>query len=42
LSSKKVSLAQAQVNYKLELLNLKIATLYDFEKNVETLIVEKN
>jgi len=32
LSSKKISMAQAQINYKQELLNLKIATLYDFEK----------
>lgn len=32
LSSKKASMAQAQINYKMELLNLKIQTLYDFEK----------
>ncbi len=31
LSGKKMSYAQALVNYKLELLNLKIQTLYDFE-----------
>jgi len=33
LSEKKTSLIQAQINYKLELLNLKIQSLYDFEKN---------
>ena len=33
LSEKKISLVQAQINYKLELLNLKIQSLYDFEKN---------
>ena len=33
LSDKKTSLLQAQINYKLELLNLKIQSLYDFEKN---------
>jgi outer membrane protein len=34
LSSKKISMAQAQINYKMELLNLKIASLYDFEKGM--------
>jgi len=34
LSEKKTSLLQAQINYKLELLNLKIQSLYDFEKNI--------
>lgn len=33
LSEKKTSLLQAQINYKLELLNLKVQSLYDFEKN---------
>lgn len=33
LSEKKTSLLQAQINYKLELLNLKIQSLYDFENN---------
>lgn len=33
LSEKKTALVQAQINYKLELLNLKIQSLYDFEKN---------
>jgi outer membrane protein TolC len=33
LSEKKMSLLQAQINYKLELLNLKIQSLYDFELN---------
>ena len=28
----KINLAQALINYKIELLNLKIQTLYDFEK----------
>ena len=31
LSSKKSSLAAALINYKIELLNLKILSLYDFE-----------
>lgn len=31
LSSKKMSYAQALINYKIELLNLKIQTLYDFQ-----------
>jgi outer membrane protein TolC len=31
LSQNKISLAQALINYKIELLNLKIQTLYDFE-----------
>jgi len=34
LSEKKMSLARALINYKLELLNLKIQTLYDFENQV--------
>jgi outer membrane protein TolC len=33
LSSKKMSYAQALIDYKIELLNLKIQSLYDFEKN---------
>jgi len=33
LSNKKISYSQALINYKLELLNLKILSLYDFEKN---------
>lgn len=32
LSQKKIALAQSLINYKIELLNLKIQTLYDFEK----------
>jgi outer membrane protein TolC len=32
LSQKKIALSQALINYKIELLNLKIQTLYDFEK----------
>lgn len=34
LSEKKVSLIQAQINYKLELLNMKIQSLFDFERGV--------
>lgn len=33
LSSRKIAYSQAQINYKIELLNLKILTLYDFEKD---------
>lgn len=33
LSNRKMSYAQALINYKIELLNLKILSLYDFEKN---------
>ena len=33
LSEKKISKAQALINYKIELLNLKIQSLFDFEKN---------
>ena len=33
LSSKKMAYAQALIDYKIELLNLKIQSLYDFEKN---------
>jgi len=32
-SNAQISYAQTQINYKLELLNLKIQTLYDFEKD---------
>lgn len=38
LSNKKISMAQAQINYKMELLNLKIASLYDFEKNAPVIL----
>ncbi len=31
LSEKKMAYAQSLINYKIELLNLKIQTLYDFE-----------
>lgn len=37
LSNRKLSMAQAQIHYKLEMLNLKIATLYDFEKQKQIL-----
>jgi len=40
LSQKKIALAQALINYKIELLNLKIQTLYDFEKNQPILPTE--
>jgi outer membrane protein TolC len=40
LSSKSLSLAQAKIDYKIELLNLKIQSLYDFEKN-EPVVPEK-
>ena len=33
LSEKKIAYRQALINYKIELLNLKIQTLFDFEKN---------
>ena len=33
LSERKISLAQALINYKIELLNLKIQSLFDFESN---------
>ncbi|MDR0973566.1 MAG: TolC family protein [Prevotellaceae bacterium] len=33
LSSAKMSYSQALINYKIELLNMKILSLYDFEKN---------
>ena len=34
LSNAKMSLTNAIINYKIELLNLKIQTLYDFEEQV--------
>jgi outer membrane protein TolC len=34
LSESKMALTNAIINYKVELLNLKIQTLYDFEKQV--------
>ena len=37
LSEKKISYRQALINYKIELLNLKIQTLYDFEGNKKVL-----
>ena len=39
LSQKKMSYAQSLIDYKIELLNLKIQSLYDFEKN-EAIIPE--
>jgi len=33
LSSRKIAHAQALINYKLELLNMKIQSMYDFETN---------
>lgn len=40
LSSRKLAYSQALLNYKIELLNLKIQTLYDFEKNQPVLPAE--
>jgi outer membrane protein len=40
LSTKKMTYAQALIDYKIQLLNLKIQSLYDFEKN-EPVIPEK-
>ncbi|MEN8117348.1 MAG: TolC family protein [Bacteroidota bacterium] len=37
LSEKKIAYSQALINYKIELLNLKIQSLYDFEKGEEIL-----
>ncbi|WP_106829754.1 TolC family protein [Parabacteroides pacaensis] len=34
LSNKKISYSQTLINYKIELLNLKILSLYDFEKDI--------
>lgn len=34
LSNKKIAYTQALINYRIELLNLKILSLYDFDKNV--------
>jgi len=33
LSSKKMEMSNSLINYKLELLNMKIQSLWDFEKN---------
>jgi outer membrane protein TolC len=40
LSNKKIAYAQALINYKIELLNMKIQSLYDFEKNKEIIPTE--
>ena len=40
LSNNKMSYAQALINYKIELLNLKIQSLYDFTTN-EAVVPEK-
>ena len=34
LSNKKITYTQALINYRIELLNLKILSLYDFDKNI--------
>ncbi|MDR0844366.1 MAG: TolC family protein [Tannerella sp.] len=41
LSNKKMAYAQAQINYKIELLNIKILSLYDFEKDVAIVPLEE-
>ena len=38
LSTRRIALVQAQINYKLALLNLKIATLYDLERQQSVVI----
>ena len=40
LSNKKISYTQALINYKIELLNLKILSLYDFEHDVPIVPME--
>ena len=40
LSERKIAYAQALINYKIELLNLKIQSLYDFEKGAPVLPAE--
>ena len=40
LSNKKIAYSQSLINYKIELLNLKIQTLYDFETNQEIIPAE--
>ena len=40
LSDKKMAYAQSLINYKIELLNLKIQSLYDFTTN-EAVVPEK-
>lgn len=42
LSDKKSALANALINYKIELLNLKIMSLYDFEKQEPVIISPNN
>ncbi len=46
LSNKKIAYAQALINYKIELLNMKIQSLFDFEKNApimpQELYMKKN
>ena len=40
LSNKKIAYTQALINYKIELLNLKILSLYDFEHDVPIVPME--
>ena len=41
LSNSKISYWQTQINYKMELLNLKILSLYDFDKNMPIVPVKQ-
>ncbi len=41
LSNKKIAYSQTLINYKIELLNLKILSLYDFEKNTPVVPVRE-
>jgi len=40
LSQKKIGLANAKINYKMQILNLKIESLWDFEKDQPVMLIE--
>ena len=40
LSQKKIGLANAKINYKMQLLNLKIESLWDFERDQPVMIID--